>query len=114
MLENQLLKDLHQKRIGFSPLVFCEFFQGMDVLQLQSVKTKEYIFALYFSGKLIGHVYLGNLYDDARIKKIKDKYFPPTWKEIQKYVNTTSAVWYCKFDRSQYAFVLENILQKIE
>lgn len=112
--DNPLFKELHQKRIGFSPLVFCEFFQGMDVLQIQSEKTKEYIFALYFSGNLIGHAYFGNMYSDADIIKIKQKFFPRTWDEIENYVKNTSDVWYYKFAPEQYAFVFDKLLTKIQ
>lgn len=111
--DNPLFKELHQKRIGFSPLVFCEFFQGMDVLQIQSAKSKEYIFALYFSGQLIGHAYFGSKFSDEDIIRIKGLYFPPTWDEIGDYVKNTSDVWYYKFAPEQYAFVFDRVLQKI-
>ena len=111
--DHPLFKDLHQKRIGFSPLVFCEFFQGMDVLQIYGEATKEYIFALYFAGNLVGHVYFGDKFTDADILKIKRNYFPPTWGSIQEYVNNTSDVWYYKFAPSQYAFVFDRVLKKI-
>ncbi|WP_312750521.1 hypothetical protein [Epilithonimonas hominis] len=112
--DHTLFKELHQKRIGFSPLVFCEFFQGMDVLQIQGAISKEYIFALYFSGKLIGHAYFGSIFSEEDILQIKRLYFPPTWDQLQEYVNKTSDVWYYKFAPEQYAFVLNKVLQKIE
>ncbi|MDR2205776.1 MAG: hypothetical protein LBE36_06450 [Flavobacteriaceae bacterium] len=111
--ENPLLKEMERKGIGFSPLVMCEFFEGMDVLQIYGEKTKEYIYALYFSGKLVGHAYFGDTLKSEDIMKIQEKYFPPTWDRIQEYVNKTSEVWYGKYDQSQYAFVMERTLKKI-
>ena len=112
--DHPLFRELHQKRIGFSPLIFCEFFQGMDVLQMYGEATREYIFALYFGGKLTGHAYFGDKLTDADILKIKSKYFPPTWESIQEYVNNTSDVWYYKFAPSQYAWVYEKLLKKVK
>jgi hypothetical protein len=114
-LDHPFFQELHQKRIGFSPLVFCEFFQGMEVLQIYGEESKEYFFAIYFSGNLIGHIYLGDTFSDEDLATIKDKYFPPTWDQIYEYVKTTSGVWYHKCEPSQYAFVLQepNIVKKI-
>lgn len=110
-----LFEEMSRKRIGFSPLPFCEFFQGMEVLQIKGEETKEYVFALYAGGRLVGTVYFGDLYSDEQLLQIKQKFFPPTWDEIQNYVNEISGVWYYKMHPSQYAFVLENpnILKKI-
>lgn len=111
--EHPLFKQLHQKRIGFSPFAFCEFFQGFDVLQMQSNATKEYIFALYFSGQLVGHVYLGDQYSEDDILTIKKQFFPPTWEDISEYMKRNPGVWYMKYAPEQYAFVFEKCLQKI-
>lgn len=114
--ENPFLQELQQKQIGFSPLVFCEFFQGMEVLQIYGEESKEYLFAIYFSGKLVGHVYYGQKYSDAELAILKKNLIPPTWDQIFDYVKKTSGIWYSKFDQSQYAFVLQevNLLKKIE
>lgn len=111
-----LFEEMNRKNIGFSPLVLCEFFQGMEVLQVMGEETKEYMYAIYFSGRLVGSVYFGVLYTEDQQVRIKKEFFPPTWDEIQNYVNNISGVWYYKLHPSQYAFVLENpnILKKIE
>jgi hypothetical protein len=112
--ENPLFNDWEEKQIGFSPLVFCEFFQGMEVLQVYGEQTKEYVFALYFSGKLVGHAYFGKKLTLEDIMKIQKKYFPPTWDRIQEYVKKTSDVWYYQYHPSQYAFVMEKVLKKLK
>ena len=112
--ENPLWADMEQKQLGFSPLVMCEFFEGMDVLQIYGHESKEYIFALYFNEKLCGHCYFGTVYTEKQIQNIKARFFPPTWNQIFEYVKNTSGVWYSKFDQSQYAFVMEKVVQKIE
>lgn len=109
-----LFVDAYQKKIGFSPLPFCEFFQGMEVLQIFGEETKEYIYALYVSGRLVGAVYFGDLYDDKEIAQLKKHYFPPTWEEIEEYVKLKDGVWYSKMHPSQYAFVFDKVLKKIE
>lgn len=113
---NPLFKKLYQKRIGFSPLLFCEFFQGMDVLQIYGEESKEYFFAIYFSGNLVGHIYFGEKFSNTDLARIIEKYFPPTWDQIYDYVKNNSGVWYYKFDSTQYAYVLQepNILQCVE
>lgn len=112
--EHPLFRDAYQKRIGFSPLPFCEFFQGMDVLQIMGEETKEYIYALYFAGRLVGTAYFGDLYDEDQLLRIKKEFFPPTWEEIYDYVKEKSGVWYYKMHPSQYAFVFDKVLKKID
>jgi len=112
--DNPIFNEMYQKKIDFHPLPFCEFFQGMDVLQIYGQETKEYIYALYFNSRLVGHVYHGDLYSEKQILQIKEQFFPPTWEEIQNYVNETSGVWYAKMHQSQYAFVFDRVLKKIE
>lgn len=111
--EHPLFKQLHQKRLGFSPYTFCEFFQGFDVLQIYGEKTKEYIFALYFNGNLVGHVYFGDVLTDKDIRYVQKNFMPPTWSQIDEFVKKTSEVWYSKFAPSQYAFVFDRILEKV-
>lgn len=112
--ENPLLKEMEQKQIGFSPLVMCEFFEGMDVLQIYGNTSKEYIFALYLGGKLCGHVYFGSVYTEKQIQNIKERFFPPTWDQIYEYVKKGSEAWYYTFAPSQYAFIMEKVVQKID
>lgn len=109
-----LFKEMEQKKIGFSPFVFCEFFQGMEVLQVKGEETKEYVYGIYAGGRLVGTVYFGDLYNEEQLLKIKQNFFPPTWDEIQNYVNSISGVWYAKMHPSQYAFVFDKVLKKIE
>ncbi len=106
--DHPLFREMQQKQLGFSPLVFCDFFQGMDVLQIYGEETKQYFFAIYFSGKLIGHIYDGDMFTDEELVGIKEKYFPPLWNMIDEFVNSTTGAWYRKWDQSQYAFVLQN------
>lgn len=114
--ENNLLQELNKNMNSFSPLVFCEFFQGMEVLQIYGEETKEYIFAHYFSGKLVGHTYLGSYFTESEIGTLKRNYFPPTLDMVDEYVKKTDGIWYYKYDQSQYAFVLQQpcVLQKLE
>ncbi|MFL9835009.1 hypothetical protein [Chryseobacterium terrae] len=112
--DHPLFAEAYRKRIGFSPLTFCEFFQGMDVLQVMGEETKEYIYGLYFGGRLVGTAYFGNLYSDEMLLKIKKEFFPTNWEDIQKYVREKSGVWYAKMHPSQYAFVFDKVLKKIE
>lgn len=107
-------KALEQKRIEFSPYTFCEFFQGFDVLQLQSQATKEFIFVLYFSGQLVGHVYLGERYSKDDLLTISKDFFPPNWDLIKEYQKKNPEVWYYKYAPSQYAFVFDKILEKVK
>ena len=113
--ENPLLSDMLQKRIGFSPLVLCEFYEGFEVLQIQGNESKEYFFGNYFNGKYCGHIYFGEKYTQIEAAKLCNKFMPKNWDQIQQYVNDYgSEVWYWKFHQSQYAFLLQNVLQKIE
>lgn len=112
--ENPLLSMLNQKSIGFSPLVFCEFYQGFQVLQIQGIETKEYIFGNYFNGKYSGHIYFGDVLSQTEVAKICELYMPKYWHQIKDYVILhCEKTWYYKFHQSQYAFVLENVLQKV-
>lgn len=112
--ENPMLKMLHQKSIGFSPLVFCEFYQGFQVLQIQGIKTGEYIFGNYFNGEYCGHIYLGTDLNQTEVAKKCEKFMPKKWSEINEYViKHCEKIHYWKFHPTQYAFVLENVLQKL-
>lgn len=112
--DNPLFRDAAVRQIGFSPLTFCEFFQGMDVLQLMGEETKQYVFGLYWAGRLVGTVYFGDLYTKDQVLALEKEFFPPTWDEIGKYVKSKDGVWYSKMHPSQYAFVFENVLKKID
>ena len=113
--KNKLLQELHQKRIGFSPFVFCEFFQGMNVLQVYGHNSGEYTFGLYDSaGNYIGHVYFGTKYDQVEIARICVQYMPPNYNQVFEYIKNNEDATYMKFDNSSYAFVLEKVLKKIE
>jgi len=112
--DHPLFKDAYQKRIGFSPLVFCEFFQGMDVLQLYGEKKKEYVYGLYMRGRLVGTVYFGDLYSDEEILQLKKYFFPEDWDDIKKYVRSKEGVQYYKMHPSQYAFVFDKLLKRLD
>lgn len=112
--KNQFLQQLHQKRIGFSPFVFCEFFQGMDVLQIYGHNSGEYFFGIYDSaGNYIGHVYFGSKFNQEAVAKICNICMPKKYYDVWEYVKNHSDVSYYKFDKSQYAFVLESVLKKV-
>ncbi len=112
---NPLYDEMATKALSFSPLVFCEFFQGMEVLQVKGEETNEYIFGVYAGGRLVGTLYFGHLYTENQLQQIRSEYFPELWDQISNYENEKSGVWYSKLDPSQYAFVLENpnIIKKI-
>ncbi len=112
--QNPIWNEIEQKKLEYSPLVMCSFFQGMDVLQLYGLESKEYIYGVYFAGRLRGTLYFGDLCTEEQIFEIKRDYFPENWEDIYEYVKEKSDVWYCKLDPSNYAFVLENpnILKK--
>jgi len=112
--DHPLFKEAEQKGIGFSPLPFCEFFQGMEVLELYGEETVQYVFGVYACGRLVGALYFGDLYNDKNIAQIKKHYLPKTWDEIDEYVQTKVGVKYKKMHPSQYAFVFEKVLKKIE
>ncbi|MDV3662462.1 hypothetical protein CMU51_00105 [Elizabethkingia anophelis] len=86
----------------------------MDVLQLQSDKTKEYVFGTYFKGRLVGITYFGSLYSEKDLAVIQEKYMPKTWDEIEDYVDNADGIWYWKYDRSQYAWIYNRILTKVK
>lgn len=112
-----MLRSLHgtgQKLICFNPMFFCEFFEGMDVLQVYGEESKEYIFGLYFSGKYCGHVYFGEKFTQEKLAEICSVLMPPTWDKIQEYVNNCAGVWYYKYDQSQYAWIYEKVITKTE
>ena len=112
--DHPLFLDAAKKGIGFSPFVFCEFFQGMEVLQLLGEETKEYIFGLYHGGRLVGTVYFGDLYTKEQLLRLEQEFFPATWDEIPEYEKEKSGVWYAKMHPSQYAFVFDKVLKKID
>lgn len=102
-----------QKRIDFSPFNICEFFTDMEVLQIFGEETKEYVFGLYKSGLLIGTAYFGSLYSDKDLLQIKREFIPEKWDDIPNYVKEKSGVWYYKFHQSQYAWIYDRVLTKI-
>lgn len=117
-VERQIVAD-HQeacerKQIEFRPLSICEFFTDMDVLQIRGEESGELVFGIYFGGRLVGHVYLGDLYSHKQLIYIVENFLPKHWNEIDEYARTTSEVWYAKFDPSQYAWIYERILTKID
>ncbi|WP_300685499.1 hypothetical protein [Chryseobacterium sp.] len=103
-----------QKRIDFCPILICEFFTDMEVLQVFGEETKEYIFGLYKSGLLIGTAYFGNLYNDKDLLQIKREFIPEKLDDVQKYVKEKSGVWYSKFHQSQYAWISDRIITKVK
>lgn len=112
--DHPLFKEAEQKCIGFSPLPFCEFFQGMDVLQMYGEDTGEYIYGLYIGGRLVGTVYYGHLYTEIQVAQLQKHYLPKDWENIPEFVLEKKGVKYCKMASSQYAFVFDRVLKKIE
>lgn len=103
------------KKLEFSPLFFCEFFEGMEVLQLQGQNSKEYLYGLYWSGKLVGHCYFGELYSQKEVTALIKKYMPPTYDELHEYYkNFGDEIWYYKHSSTAYAWIYEQVLQKVE
>ncbi|HAY3533748.1 hypothetical protein [Elizabethkingia anophelis] len=107
-------KACNQYKLEFHPFSICEFFVDMDVLQLQSDKTKEYVFGSYFKGRLVGITYFGSLYSEKDLALIQEKYMPKTWDEIEDYVDNSDGIWYWKYHRSQYAWIYNRILTKVK
>lgn len=107
------LAQMQPKKSGDHPLFLCEFFEGMDVLQIQGIATGEFLFGMYFSGKLCGHVYFGENFTAEQATEVSKTFLPPTWDDIQNYVDDHDGViWYHKFAPSQYAWIYERILEK--
>lgn len=111
---NKLFSEIEIKKIGFSPIAICSFFEGIQVLQVQSNKNKETLFGLYFNNILVGHVYDGKRYKEEEVLEIKTKYFPKKWSNIEEYSNTIEGIWYCKFPIDQYAWIYQRVLTKIK
>lgn len=103
-----------QKRIDFSPFNICEFFTDMEVLQIFGEATKEYVYALYKGGHLVGTAYFGTLYKDKDLLNIKKEFIPEKLDDIGKYVKEKSGVWYAKFHQSQYAWIYDRVLTKVK
>lgn len=98
-----------------APMFFCEFFQGMEVLQMRGNKSKESIFGIYWSGRLVGHCYFGEIYTVADLIKLVGTYMPPTIEELKEYdLKYGSDIWYCKFHPSQYAWIYDRVITLIE
>ena len=105
---------LEQKLLEFSPYTICEFYQGFDVLQLYGNESKEYIFGNYFNGKYCGYIYLGDKYSLEEVSKICEIYMPKNWKDVSEYhLKFSSEIWYNKLKPSQYAWIFNKVLQKI-
>ncbi|AQY21467.1 hypothetical protein [Riemerella anatipestifer] len=102
------------KLIEFAPMFFCEFFEGLDVMQIYSEKTKEYLFGIYAAGRLVGHCYFGDKYTPKQLADIADCYLPKKYDEMKEYRLKHTDIWYHKPKPSQYAWIYENILEKIE
>lgn len=112
-LAKSKLKGLQPKKSGEVSLFFCEFFEGMEVLQIQGKETGEFIFGLYFSGKLTGHCYFGEMFTPEEVLERVQVLFPPNFNELQKYVDQNDGViCYHHFAPSQYAWIYERILEK--
>ena len=110
----EFLQQLRQKSIGFSPYVFCEFFQGMNVLQVYGHKSGEFFFGIYDPvGDYIGQLYFGSKFKLEEVAKICQICMPKKFNELSDFVKKNVDVSYYKFDQSQYAFVLEQVLQKV-
>lgn len=111
----KVLQDKTIRQIGFSPMFFCEFFQGMEVLQMRGNESKEYIFGIYWSRRLVGHCYFGERYTVADLIKLVGTYMPPTIEELKEYdLKYGSDIWYCKFHPSQYAWIYDRVITPIE
>lgn len=113
--ENPLLSEMLQKRIGFSPLVICDFYEGFEVLQIYGNESKEYIFGNYWNGNFVGFIYLGDKWDLKKVTEICEIYMPKKWDEIWDYhIKYGDKIWYHKYPNSHYAFVMEKTLKKLE
>ncbi|PIE50736.1 MAG: hypothetical protein CSA38_01860 [Flavobacteriales bacterium] len=112
--KNPFFEEMKQKQIGFSPLVICSFFEGFDVLQVYSEISKEYVYAIYWAEKLVGHIYMGEMYSDYDIIKISEKIFPPNLSDLDNYINKAKGIWYHKYPNNHYAFILDKVLKKIK
>ena len=112
--KNKFLQELHQKSIGFSPFVFCEFFQGMTVLRVYGKTSGETFFGIYDSaGNYIGQLYFGSTFSQDKVARICNLCMPPKYSQLYEFIKTHDDVEYLPFDNDQYAFVLEKVLQKI-
>lgn len=108
------LRGKEIKRIEFAPMFYCEFFEGMEVIQMQSKKTNEYVFGIYWCCRLVGHCYFGNLYDANRLQEIIRAYMPPTLEDVGKYdLEFGSEIWYYRYTAQQYAWIYQNVITKI-
>ncbi len=99
--------------VGLSPLVFCEFFQGMEVIQMQGKKSKECIFGVYFNNNKVGHIYLGGVYNRFEVRALSDKYLPPHMDELKQYVRRSKGVWYYQYPGEKYVWVMNKVLKKL-
>ena len=111
--EQKIFKDFAQKLIEFQGYSICDFFANMDVLQIHGNKSKQDIFAIYFGGRLVGTIYLGDLYSENDLIIIKKKFVPPKWEEICQYAIKTSEVWYHKLEQQHYAWIYKKVLKEV-
>ena len=103
-----------QKKIEFSPFKICSFYSELEVIQIQGEESKEYFFGNYYQGKYCGHIYFGDKYNQVQAAKICDVYMPPELSQLNEFAKKYGGVvWYCRYDPSQYAWIFDKILQKI-
>lgn len=111
----QNLQGKEMRRIDFAPMFFCEFFQGMEIIQMQGKASKEYIFGIYWSGRLVGHCYFEDTYTLEEIAQRVKAYMPPSLNQLKKFVKKYSDdIWYHKFDVSQYAWIYDRVVTRVK
>ncbi len=112
--ETKIFNKMEKKLINFRGFAICDLFTDMDVLQISSKTSKEQFFAVYYGGKCVGTIYWGNKYSDDDMLKIKKKFVPPTWKDINEYSDIKEGVKYLKLGTDRYAWIYKEILEKVK
>ncbi|SDE68682.1 hypothetical protein SAMN05421544_11823 [Riemerella columbipharyngis] len=111
---SKIEKHYQQKLIEHCPMFFCEIFMNMEVVQIRSLKTNEYMHGIYFNGNLIGHFYIGKIYSYKEQLAIVEKYMPPKYLQFQEYSRKYKEIDYTPIPYDGYAWIYDRILTEVK
>lgn len=111
---NKALSGKQIKMIDFYPYEICEIFQNLYVIQTYSPKENEYLYGIYNpQGLMVGHFYKGTKYTRKQVIRLVNLYMPKKYEEMYQYSIDYPTIEYMKYDKSRYAFIFENIIEKV-
>lgn len=77
--------EIHFRK-GGGPLFFSVFFQGLDVLGVELLKSGEWLYGIYNGAAYCGYMHFGDLPSAAHPDILADV-MPKDYNHVQNYVN---------------------------